>query len=274
MAYFNSISRLYAEKRYSDVLNVTDWYQYKYPDTFTPEKAPIDLFYAADAAFRLGDFYRAAHLYRQLLDSGKATSWLSGSRAELARQRIERFDQTRPELLAMRCDSDAAPHDLMQIMRHLRYVYPRLSRPVVVCIVGSEAEYRDYLIQTGADPENLYPYKNFHACGFYHSDPVLRLIFKREHYAQYDLDTLTGTLAHEFAHFEAHCIKMEAGAGEVPAFKRSRLVEEHQTDLTVVSKGLAFPLYRAREQFGNHFSCLSAGTLKAYLEDLGSYYSR
>jgi len=246
----NDIEAFSIQKCYSGARNAADRFFTERPDLFTPENAPYDFFYAAEASWHLCDYVYAAQLARQALP------FVSGQ----DRERLKKLTEIPPD----------APHPkihcpderLKAVLERLSYVFHHIDKPVRVFIADCEEAYRMFWeIQFHDFP--YFDYKGFLAAGIYYDQSCYWIVFKKDFLKKHSDDALLGTCAHELGHLDLYCCKASSDflRNEARYEGDHPIDTEWSCDLYAISKGLGYRLYQARKLFGASSSVMSAADI-------------
>ena len=261
----NNLQSLYERKYYSSVKNLADWFFHEKSEIFSLSTAPVDWKFRADAAWYLSDFQSATELYQQMI-SLTTNTYVISLKPELE-NRIREYEKN---LVQTRKPISCEDERLRPIMERLSFVFNRISLPVFIRVAKDEADYERFFTETFPN-QTLVAYDSFQACGFYYDPTRYWLIFKQDVIDRFSSDdALLGMSAHEMAHLELRSLLLDQlfvnNANNTLRLDFS--IEERMTDLYVMSKGLAYPLYCSRQMVKAGPAVLSAEELKIYFESL------
>lgn len=253
-----TIYKLAHNHYYSCAKNLGDWYFGEKPETYNYENSKAELWHIAVCAWYLSDYRWATDTFKKLLNYYTKDS----SEVTKVRKFVAEYDNfIVGNKKNARCDNER----LRPIIERLNYVYDRITKNIVVFVARSEEDYKDFF-KTKFPDEEIYSYKNFQAVGLHYDPKVHYLVFREDDVNSLDDTELLGLCAHEMAHLDL----VDAGIDDLfSKFEklplpndRNKFINEHLTDLYVISKGYAYPLYKARLKMGNYFSVMSAEEIK------------
>lgn len=245
--------------------NIGEWYFGEFPRRYNKENNKREYLFLAAAAWFASDYVKAAEMYRYLQDTYPDCNETDKG---YMRERLEKFSVMEANAPRIDCDDER----LRAVLHRLRYVFSAINRPIRAHVAPSEAEYNAFFVrQFPGHP--IYPYGKFVAVGFYYDPDALWLVFKRDVIDDMDDEELTGLCAHEMAHLDLCCKGIPAQIRDFPELRAEKTVknmpiDERLTDLYVMSKGLAYSLYRARLSQGASKMVLTAANIAEYIQKL------
>ncbi len=229
---------------YASAKNLAEWYVHIAPGFLQGD--PFPEMVIAMSAWELSDCAFAAERFEKLGDREMP------DRAEL-RQSVREYGEIREIIrggtwkapaVAVSCNDPRVE----RILGQLAYVFHDIRKPVLGYVTDSEEDYTAYM--TAHLPREDKAYATFQACGFY-SDPYARhLLFKKQIIDGMSEDALRGICAHEMAHLELTDtgVRRQFCSRTSSRSREEMHINERLTDLYVISKGLAYSLWRCREK--------------------------
>ena len=254
-----TISKLGHNSYFSCVKNLGDWYFGEMPDEYNYGNSKLELLHMAVCAWYISDYQWAVQTFKNLL-----RDYTDCDPDEV--KKMQAFiDEYNNSLAGANRNVVCDDERLAPIMERLSYVYDKITKDVIVFVAKSEDDYNEFFKETFPGKE-LYPYDSFFATGLHHNPKARYLVFKEELVNSMDDTELLGLCAHEMAHLDL----LDSGIDrlfnrfeQLPSVdNRNMFMSEHLTDLYAISKGFAYPLYKSRARFGNHFSVMSAEEIK------------
>lgn len=253
-----TIYKLAHNRYFSCAKNLCDWYFGEKPEIYNYEKSKNELWQIAVCAWYLSDYLWATKTFKKLLN------FYTGDTSEVTKVRkfVAEYDNFIVDYKrTASCDNER----LRPIIERLNYVYDRIAKNIVVFVAKSEEDYKDFFKTKFPDKE-IHSYKNFQAVGLHYNPKVHYLVFKEDVINSLDDTELLGLCAHEMAHLDMIDADIDNLFSTFEKLSspndRNKFINEHLTDLYVISKGFAYPLYKARLKMGNHFSVMSAEEIK------------
>jgi len=242
--------------------NIGDWYFGEFPREFNREDNKQEYLFLATATWHLSDYARAAEMYRYLLETYPECN---GTDKRRMQDRLASFEAMEAQAPAVDCPDER----LGAVIHRLRYIFGAISRPIRVFIAESEADYDAFYARQfpGAEP---CAYGGFEAVGIYYDEAAYWLVFKRDDIDELDDAVLTGLCAHEMAHLDLVSRGIPAQFRDfreicIGARLENGMIDERLTDLYVLSKGLAYSLYRARLYRGASKYVMTAANIAEYI---------
>ena len=139
-------------------------------------------------------------------------------------------------------------------------------------IAESEADFDSFYARQfpGADP---YAYGDFVATGIYYDKGEYWLVFKRDVVDELDDEALTGLCAHEMAHLDLDSQDIPSRFRGFPEIRvraqmENSMINERLTDLYVLSKGLAYSIYRERLYSDASRHLMTAVNIAEYIQKI------
>ena len=223
---------------YGSAKNLAEWYV-----RIAPAHQQGDIFpeiVIARSAWQLSDYAFAAEKMEELKDSCSPED-----RAEML-GRLQEYEQM--PVSGRRLGPEVTCNDarVEKTLKRLAFIFHEIKKPVAGYVIESEQDYAEYM-KTYLPTEKV-PYSYFKACGFYSGKDAYHVIFHKSVIDKFDDTALTGICAHELAHLELTDKNVrywffQPASG---ACKEDFHMNERLTDLYVISKGLAYPLWYCR----------------------------
>ena len=227
--------------------NLAEWYVHMGKDRLQGDLFPEIAI--AFSAWELSDLAFAAEKFTALKDRcGPAD-----------RQKMEQYIQQHERMKEMSAGSNQNPigpdiycNDarVEKVLRRLGLVFYDIRHPIEAYVPNSKEDYNAYrsLHLPGVNTE----YATFRACCFYNDPDAYHLIIRKDVADQQDENSLTGLCAHEMAHLELNDkgIRSLFFRFASPNCREDMHMNERLTDLYVISKGLAYPLWCNRKPKG------------------------
>lgn len=245
--------------------NIGDWYFGEFPGKYNRENNKYEYLYLAMNTWYVSDYVKAAEMYRYLLQT---YAECPDEDRRCMEERLQIFEAREAQAQAVDCPDER----LGAVIHRLRYVFGAISRPIRVFIAESEADFDSFYARQfpGADP---YAYGDFVATGIYYDKGEYWLVFKRDVVDELDDEALTGLCAHEMAHLDLDSQDIPSRFRGFPEIRvraqmENSMINERLTDLYVLSKGLAYSLYRERLYSGASRHLMTAANIAEYIQKI------
>lgn len=263
----DNLSRLIQKKLYSSAKNLADWCCSQWPEAFEPDSRDgcYRIWVRAEAAKNLCDYAFALETVRELMEKNPAYyPDILGGLEKVCREEIE---ESGKQLLV--CENER----LKRILERLMYVYDTIDKPVHIYVAQDEEAYNTFYKEAFPGGE-IEPFGSFQASCFYGDPEKYWIVFKTEYLADsIDDEEILGLCAHEMGHLDLLSKNIAHRYAHTKySTPNDLMITERLNDLYVLSKGLAWPLYRSRLRFGAAPAVMSPQEIHEYMLKLRSHH--